>query len=208
MQPKFLCLGEGDRKVYSLKLGDELKRILPIVAVSERISIASFNMLGDVALIEYCAEKLTSRLELIFKPSDVDYFVVPEVKGIPLAHEIAKKYRTEYIGYHEYIVLRKNKKLYMEGYAAFVFNSITTKEKQALYIESSDILKLENKKVVIIDDVFSSGSTLKAVLELMKVAAAKVVAACAVLIEGDFDAFKICPDIPVIYLGHLPIFEK
>ncbi len=172
---------------YNLELCG-LKRKLPIVSLGPKLKIASFNLLGDGELVEAVANKLTKEL----KKYEFDYLVGPEVKVVPLLQVLAKK-----LNKPRYIILRKN----IMGYMT---QPITNKSKPSLVLNGPDAKLLKGKKVIIIDDVVSTGRTIKVVQELMKMADAEAVGAVAVFKQGEKEE-KI--GIPFSFLGKLPLFQ-
>ena len=172
---------------YTVRIGTETRE-LPIVSVGA-VSVALFNMLGDTAVTEAAADELAKRMP------EADAFVTPEAKSVPLAHALSV--RTEL----PYIVARKTKKPYMVGAVQKTVLSITTGKPQDLFIDGADIPRLKGKRVVILDDVVSTGGTLRALSELLEEIGAKAVATMAVFTEGDERG-------DVISLGHLPLFPN
>jgi adenine phosphoribosyltransferase len=173
---------------YPLKICG-LTRKLPIVALGPKLSIASFNLLGDGELVEKLAAALARKL----KKTDFDYLVGPEVKVVPLLQALSKK-----TGKPRYVVLRKH----IMGY---MVKPISDKTKPNLVLNGSDAILLKGKKVVIVDDVISTGRTFKVVRELMRLINAEVVGAVAVLKQGvEQEKFEI----PLFSLGTLPLFRK
>lgn len=151
-----------------------LKRQLPICPVSDTLSIGAFVIFGDVELTEHCAR------ELLKRAPEYDYLIAPEAKAIPLIYEMARQ-----SGANDYIVARKKAKAYMKGIFEVRVKSITTADEQRLIIDSEDAEKMNGKRVIIIDDVISTGESLRAVEELVKKAGGNVVGRMAVLSEGD-----------------------
>lgn len=175
---------------YPLTIGD-VTRDLPLCPVNNDLTIAAFVIFGDVALTCACAT------ELLKKAPPFDYMVAPEAKAIPLAHEMARQ-----SGRNEYFLVRKNPKLYMEGVFETTVKSITTAQEQKLYMDASDAAKLKGKRILILDDVISTGASLAAVEALVNQAGGEVVARMAVLAEG---VAKDREDI--IFLEPLPLFN-
>lgn len=175
---------------YRLKI-DNIERDLPICRVTDDLYIAGFVMFGDVEITEKAAEMLLE------KAPDFDIMITAESKGIPLAHEMAKQ-----SGKNTYIVARKGPKLYMKDIIKTEVNSISTEKVQVLCIGSDEADKMRGKRVLIVDDVISTGESLKAVETLVKQVGGNVVGKMAVLAEGDaIDR----PDI--IALAPLPLFN-
>lgn len=175
---------------YELKAAG-LTRNLPIVAVNDDLAIASFVLLGDCEMVTAAAPLLTERLP------QVDYLVTAEAKGIPLVQEMAR-----IMGMKTYIVARKSEKAYMENTIKSSLVSITTQKVQTLYLDGKDGALLNGKRVAVVDDVISTGESLRALEELMKECGAEVVAKAAVLAE---DAAANRSDI--IFLEKLPLFS-
>lgn len=173
---------------YALNLCG-LSRQLPLVAISPKLKIASFNLLGDGELVEALAQELTSRLEAVA----FDYLVGPEVKVVPLLQVLATR-----LGKPRYVVLRKNIMGYMTG-------SLTGKTKPTMVINGPDAQLLKGKKVVIIDDVVTTGQTIDVVSGLIKAAGAETVAVYAIIKQGD-EPEKI--SVPFYALGKLPFFHN
>ena len=168
-----------------------LKRQLPLFPVSDDLSIAAFIMLGDVEINEAAAK------ELLAKAPEFDIILTAEAKSIPLAHEMAKL-----AGQNDYIVARKGLKVYMEDPLVVSVESITTAYEQHLYLGKSDVEKMRGKRVLVLDDVISTGASLNAIEALAAQAGANIVAKMAVLAEGDaMDRGDI------IALDKLPVFN-
>lgn len=179
------------RDTYAVKLG-KLKRDLPLFEVAPGLRIAVLNILGDTELTESCARSLASKL----KDTDFDLLVTPEAKSIPLAHALSLTTGKPYI------VLRKAYKPYMGETLHTQTLSITTGKTQDLYLDEKDRNLVVGRKVVLIDDVISTGSTLNGMQKLMELAGAKVVAQAAIFTEGDAAEWK-----NIIALGNLPLFK-
>ena len=169
-----------------------LERELELFPVSEETYIAAFIMFGDIEVTEHAAK------ELLKKAPDFDVILTAEAKGIPLAMEMSRQK-----GYNNYIVARKGMKVYMKNPIHVQVESITTQHKQELYLGQDDAEFLKNKKVIIVDDVISTGESLEALEELATKAGANIVGKMAVLAEGD--SYNRT-DITV--LGKLPLFDK
>ena len=176
-------------KTYTLHVAG-LTRELPIIKLSYDLSIASFVILGDTEIVKKTAPMIAKKLP------EVDFIVTAEAKGIPLAYEISK-----ILNLDEYIVARKSVKAYMEEPIEVEVNSITTTNSQKLYLNNQDANKIRGKKVALIDDVISTGQSLKALERLVEKAGANVVAKAAILAEGDAKDRK-----DIIFLEALPTF--
>jgi adenine phosphoribosyltransferase len=172
---------------YTLKLCG-LTRKLPIVSLGPKLKIASFNLLGDGELVEAVAKDLVKKI----KKYQFDYLVGPEVKVVPLLQVLSKKLKKP-----RYIILRKN----IMGYMT---KPMTNKSKPTLVLNGPDAELLKGKKIIIVDDVVSTGRTIRVVKEIMEMAGAEVVGAVAVFEQGENEK-KVA--IPFSYLGTLPLFK-
>jgi adenine phosphoribosyltransferase len=168
-----------------------VKRELRLFAIKPGLRIAILNILGDTELVEAAAKALAP----LISPHRPDFLVTPEAKAIPLAHALSL-----HLGIH-YIVLRKTYKPYMGFALKSETLSITTGEPQTLYLDEKDRETVKGKRVVLIDDVISTGSTLQGLRLIMDKADAKIVAEAAIFTEGDRAKWE-----NIIALGHLPVF--
>ena len=166
-------------------------RQLPLCEVNEHLDIAAFVIFGDVEMTIACAEGILK------KAPEFDYVITAEAKGIPLAYEVARQ------SGKPYFVARKGTKLYMRESFGVDVTSITTDHEQHLYLDKKEADMMKGKRILIVDDVISTGESLKAIEYLCEKAGAKVVGKCAALAEGDA---KDRTDI--IYLEPLPLFFK
>jgi adenine phosphoribosyltransferase len=169
-----------------------VKRNLPLFEVAPGLRIAVLNILGDTELVRACAKALARRLA----DKDYDALVTAEAKSIPLIHALAIETRKDYV------VLRKAYKLYMGETLSAETVSITTRQPQTLYLDEKDRAMLKGKRVVLLDDVVSTGSTLKGMRKVMDLAGAVVVAEAAVFTEGEPGDWQ-----EILALGHLPLFK-
>ena len=176
--------------VYKMTIAG-CQRQLPICPISDSLDIAGFVMLGDVEVTEAAAKALME------KCPEHDVIVTAESKGIPLAYEMAR------IGCRNYVVARKGIKAYMEEPVHVEVKSITTDHVQKLYLSKADCENLRDKRILIVDDVISTGESLAAIEELLHSVGGQVVGKACVLAEGDA---KDRTDI--IYLEPLPLFFK
>ena len=176
-------------KTYTLHVAG-LTRELPIIKLSYDLSIASFVILGDTEIVRKTAPIIAKKLP------EVDFIVTAEAKGIPLAYEISRV-----LNLNEYVVARKSVKAYMEEPIEVEVNSITTTNSQKLYLNNQDARKIKGKKVALVDDVISTGQSLKALERLVEKAGGKVLAKAAILAEGDAKDRK-----DIIFLEALPTF--
>ena len=168
-----------------------LKRDLPLCKVTDDLYIGAFVMFGDVELTVHCAA------ELLKRAPEYDYLLAPEAKAIPLLYEMARQ-----SGADKYFVARKGAKAYMSGTFEVSVKSITTMHVQKLVLDAADAELIRGKRVLILDDVISTGESLRATEELVKQAGGIVAGRMAVLAEGD----AINRD-DIIVLGHLPLFN-
>lgn len=178
------------KEYYELEIAG-LKRQLQKFPVSDSLDIAAFILFGDVELTEACAKALLE------KAPEFDYIVTPEAKSIPLAYEMSK------LSGKRYIVLRKGVKVYMDRPEKVSDTSITTQKEQALYLGHEEGDLLDGKRVLIVDDVISTGGSLVAVKELLAKFNANIVASCFPVAEGD-----AADRDDIIYLSKLPLFFK
>lgn len=169
-----------------------LTRQLPLCPLNENLQIASFVIFGDVELTVACAR------ELLKKVPDFDYMVAPEAKAIPLIFEMARQ-----SGRNDYFLVRKAAKLYMQGVFEVEDRSITTAGTQKLFMDGKDAAKMKGKRILILDDVISTGGSLSAVENLVNQAGGIVVGRMAILAEGDAAKRE-----DIIYLEKLPLFDK
>ena len=176
--------------VYRMNIAG-LDRDLPICPVNENLYIAGFVIFGDPELTVACARDLLARAP------EYDYIITAEAKGIPLAHEMARQ-----AGNERYILARKATKLYMRDVFDVSVRSITTDREQHLYLDGSDAERIQGKKILIVDDVISTGESLKALEALVEKAGGEICGRMAILAEGDAQER---PDL--IYLEKLPLFN-
>lgn len=168
-----------------------LKRELPICKVSGDLYIGAFVMFGDVELTVHCAS------EMLKRAPEYDYIIAPEAKAIPLIYEMARQ-----SGAEKYFVARKKAKAYMQGVFQVNVRSITTEGMQTLVIDSEDAERMKGKRILIIDDVISTGESLRAVEELVYEAGGIIVGRMSVLAEGD-----AAKRDDIIALAPLPLFN-
>ncbi|MCL2030897.1 MAG: adenine phosphoribosyltransferase [Oscillospiraceae bacterium] len=169
-----------------------LERELTVCRISDDLSIAAFVLFGDVTLTVAAARELLKRA-----PAH-DILITAEAKGIPLVHEMARQN-----GESTYIVARKGVKLYMKDVFSVELQSITTQRRQTLCVDTQEAAKMDGKRVLIIDDVVSTGESLRAVEKLVKEAGGIIAGKMAVLAEGDA---KYRDDI--IFLEYLPLLNS
>ena len=168
-----------------------LDRNLEKFPVSDKLDIAAFILFGDVEVTVAAAE------ELLKKVPEFDVIITPEAKSIPLAYEMARQ------SGKPYVVIRKGVKVYMRDPVSVTVRSITTAKEQKLFLGMEDVEKMQGKKILVVDDVISTGESLNAVRELLNKGGAVEAAACAVLAEGD-----AADRDDIIFLHKLPLFFK
>ncbi len=175
---------------YRMKVAG-LERDLPICPVNENLYIAGFVIFGDQELTVACAR------ELLSKAPEYDYILTAEAKGIPLGHEMARQ-----SGAPKYFLARKAPKLYMTGVFESSVKSITTAAEQKLYLDVADAKLMEGKRILIVDDVISTGESLIALEKLVEKAGGIIAGKMAILAEGDAQNRE-----DIIYLEKLPLFN-
>ena len=176
---------------YKMKIAG-LERALPLCPVNENLSIAAFVIFGDPELTTAAARALLERAPAY------DYLISAEAKGIPLVHEMARL-----AGNQKYFLARKAPKLYMTGVMEVVVHSITTAAVQKLYLDKADAALMQGKRILLVDDVVSTGESLKAVETLVKQAGGIVCGRMTILAEGDAQKRD-----DLIYLEKLPLFNN
>ena len=169
-----------------------LDRDLPICPVSDSLYIAGFVIFGDQELTVACAR------ELLKRAPEYDYIITAEAKGIPLAHEMARQ-----AGDKKYILARKAPKLYMRDVFSVSVNSITTDKEQTLYLDGPEMAAMRGRRVLIVDDVISTGESLRALALLVERAGGILAGQCAILAEGDAIGRE-----DIVYLEPLPLFPR
>ena len=168
-----------------------LKRQLPLCPISDSLMIGAFVIFGDVELTCACAR------DMLKIAPEFDYMVAPEAKAIPLVHEMARQSGRNY-----YFLVRKKKKAYMNGVFEAVDRSITTEGEQKLYMDGADAQKIKGKRILILDDVISTGGSLAAVESLVNQAGGVVAGRMAILAEGDAANRN-----DILFLEKLPLFN-
>lgn len=169
-----------------------LKRQLPLCKLNDDLNIGAFVIFGDTELTVAAAR------ELLKKAPEYDYVITAEAKGIPLAHEMARQNNDE-----TYFVARKYPKLYMTGLHEVTVKSITTDKEQKLYLDTADVERMNGKRVLIVDDVISTGESIAALEKLVSTTGATIAGKCAILAEGDAQNRD-----DIFYLEKLPLFDK
>ena len=176
--------------VYKLNVAG-LTRDLPLCPIGENLNIAAFVLFGDVELTECCAKALYE------KAPEHDVMITAESKGIPLIHAMCRE-----SGKNRYVLARKSVKLYMKDVVKCEVQSITTTARQTLYIDGADAEYMKGKRVLIVDDVISTGESLHSLEKLVELSGGEIVGRMAILAEGDATER---PDL--IYLEKLPLFD-
>ena len=168
-----------------------LKRELPICRVNDDLYIGAFVIFGDAELTVACAKALLE------KAPEYDYIITAESKGIPLAYEMARQ-----AGDEKWLLARKGAKLYMQNVFSVEVKSITTDHVQKLYLDGADAALMQGKRILIVDDVISTGESLRALEALVEKAGGQIVGRMAILAEGDAQNRE-----DLIYLDKLPLFN-
>ncbi len=175
---------------YPIKIAG-IDRKLPICRVTDDLYIGAFVIFGDAELT------VASAKALLEKAPEYDYIITAEAKGIPLIHEMARQ-----AGDEKYMLARKAPKLYMTGVFEVNVNSITTAKEQKLYLDIEDANMMKGKRILIVDDVISTGESLRAVETLVEKAGGIICGRMAILAEGD-----AADRDDIIYLEKLPLFN-
>jgi adenine phosphoribosyltransferase len=179
-------------ETYAVEIAG-LKRDLRLFEIKPGLKIAILNILGDTEFVQTCAKELAQKL----KDIDYDLLVTAEAKSIPLAYALAVETKKPYV------VLRKAYKPYMGDALKAETLSITTGQPQTLILDEKDVELMKGRKVVIVDDVISTGSTLQGMKMVIDKAGASVAAEAAIFTEGDRAQW-----MHIIALGHLPLFTE
>ena len=177
-------------KTYPMTIAGVLRE-LPICPLNDELAIGAFVIFGDPELTTACAEALLA------KAPAYDYMMTAEAKGIPLVHEMARL-----AGNQKYMLARKGPKLYMSGVMDVEVHSITTEKVQHLYLDTADAELMRGKRILLVDDVISTGESLYALEQLVEAAGGKVCGRMAILAEGDAQDRE-----DLIYLEKLPLFN-
>ena len=179
------------KETYPIQIAG-LHRSLPLCPIGHDLYIGAFVMFGDVELTVACAK------ELLKQAPDYDILITAESKGIPLGYEMAKQH-----GDSNWLLARRAPKLYMQNCRKVELRSITTEAHQVLYIDQTDIDAMKDRRVLIVDDVVSTGESLHALEELVTIAGGQIVGKMTVLAEGD-----AAKRDDLTYLAPLPLFDK
>lgn len=173
-----------------------LERSLPLIQIGKYSKIASFSILGDVELVDALAEEMTNRIKRL--NLDIDYIVGPEVKAVPLVHGIAKR-----LGHKRFVICRKSIKPYMVSPIKVLPQSHFPKHAKPLVIDGIDARLLNGKRVIVVDDVVSTGVTMRMINYLMQKVGAEICGYMCVLKQGK--QFDSLPNLE--YLAELPVFK-
>ena len=177
-------------KYYKMNIAG-CERSLPLCPLNEKLYIGAFVIFGDPELSSAAAA------ELLKKAPAYDYLITAESKGIPLVHEMARQ-----AGNQKYMLARKVPKLYMSGVFQVTVNSITTAKEQTLYLDAADAELMRGKRILIVDDVISTGESLRALEQLVTAAGGEICGRMCILAEGDAQKRD-----DIIYLEPLPLFD-
>ncbi len=177
--------------VYDIEIKG-LHRDLPLCPISDSLYIGAFVLFGDVELTRHCAKELLK----IAPPHDV--MITAESKGIPLIYEMCRE-----AGVNRYVLARKGVKLYMKDIVKCEVRSITTSKMQTLYIDGEDAAFMKGRRVLLVDDVISTGESMHALEQLVTQAGGEIVGKMAILAEGDATRRE-----DILYLQKLPLFDK
>lgn len=190
---KFYVNGDNamSQMYHNMKIAG-LDRALPLCPLNENLMIAGFVIFGDPELTTACSK------ELLDRAPEYDYLISAEAKGIPLVHEMARL-----AGNQKYFLARKAPKLYMTGVFEVAVRSITTAKEQKLYLDVADAELMKGKRILIVDDVISTGESLRAVEQLVEKAGGIICGRMSILAEGDAARRD-----DLIYLEELPLFDK
>ena len=191
MNENLKCAGkEGHTMHHTMNIAG-LTRELPICKVTDDLYIGAFILFGDVELTAASAR------ELLKIAPQYDYMITTEAKGIPLIHEMARQ-----SGQNVYFLARKTPKLYMSGVMEIAVQSITTVKEQRLYLDTADAEKMKGKRILLVDDVISTGESMAALEKLVLQAGGIVAGRMAILAEGDAQQRD-----DILYLEKLPVFH-
>ena len=178
-----------EKRVHTMTIAG-LQRDLPLCRLNEHMSIAAFVIFGDVEMT------VASAAELLKKAPEFDVLITAEAKGIPLVYEMARQ------SGKPYFIARKYPKLYMPNPISVQVRSITTDKEQTLYLDEEEMNAIRGRRVLIVDDVISTGESLHALEKLTEKAGGNIVGRSAVLAEGDAAERK-----DIIFLAPLPLLK-
>lgn len=176
---------------YEMKIAG-LTRHLPLCRITDDLYIGAFVMLGDQEICVAGAAELLKRV-----PGEYDYLLTAETKGIPLVHEMARQ-----TGAKTYFIARKEVKTYMPDAVGVEVNSITTQHRQQLFLSGEDAAMIRGKRILLVDDVISTGESMRALETLVTKVGGIVAGRMAILAEGDAQTRS-----DIVYLEKLPVFD-
>ena len=176
---------------YEMKIAG-LTRHLPLCRITDDLYIGAFVMLGDQEICVAGAAELLKRV-----PGEYDYLLTAETKGIPLVHEMARQ-----TGARTYFIARKEVKTYMPDAVGVEVNSITTQHRQQLFLSGEDAAMIRGKRILLVDDVISTGESMRALETLVTKVGGIVAGRMAILAEGDAQTRS-----DIVYLEKLPVFD-
>ena len=176
---------------YEMKIAG-LTRHLPLCRITDDLYIGAFVMLGDQEICVAGAAELLKRV-----PGEYDYLLTAETKGIPLVHEMARQ-----TGAKTYFIARKEVKTYMPDAVGVEVNSITTQHRQQLFLSGEDAAMMRGKRILLVDDVISTGESMRALETLVTKVGGVVAGRMAILAEGDAQTRS-----DIVYLEKLPVFD-
>lgn len=176
---------------YKMKIAG-MDHSLPLCRLNDNLYIGAFILFGNAQLTVACAR------ELLKKAPEYDYLITAEAKGIPLAHEMARQHNDE-----TYFIARKYPKLYMTGVFEVEVRSITTDKVQKLYLDTAEADRMKGKRILIVDDVISTGESLIAIEKLVQKAGGNIVGKMTVMAEGN-----AADRDDILYLERLPLFDS
>ena len=177
---------------YEMKIAG-LTRHLPLCRITDDLYIGAFVMLGDQEICVAGAAELLKRV-----PGEYDYLLTAETKGIPLVHEMARQ-----TGAKTYFIARKEVKTYMPDAVGVEVNSITTQHRQQLFLSGEDAAMIRGKRILLVDDVISTGESMRALETLVTKVGGVVAGRMAILAEGDAQTRS-----DIVYLEKLPVFDS
>ena len=183
--------GRGPPLTYELKIAG-LTRHLPLCRITDDLYIGAFVMLGDQEICVAGAAELLKRV-----PGEYDYLLTAETKGIPLVHEMARQ-----TGAKTYFIARKEVKTYMPDAVGVEVNSITTQHRQQLFLSGEDAAMIRGKRILLVDDVISTGESMRALETLVTKVGGIVAGRMAILAEGDAQNRG-----DIVYPEKLPVFN-
>ena len=176
---------------YEMKIAG-LTRHLPLCRITDDLYIGAFVMLGDQEICVAGAAELLKRV-----PGEYDYLLTAETKGIPLVHEMARQ-----TGAKTYFIARKEVKTYMPDAVGVEVNSITTQHRQQLFLSGEDAAMMRGKRILLVDDVISTGESMRALETLVEKVGGTVAGRMSILAEGDAQNRS-----DIVYLEKLPLFN-